>query len=74
MHPSYPPKFEDKYEYFLSADNEFPVYFKPSKKELTELFGQERAADIKDYIKQNKIKLTQKEDLLMLTDYLNSNL
>lgn len=74
MHPSYPPKFEDKHEYFLSADNEFPVYFKPSKKELTDLFGQERAADIKDYIKQNKIKLTRKEDLQMLTEYLNSDL
>ena len=74
MHPSYPPKFEDKHEYFLSADNEFPVYFKPSKKELTELFGQDKASDIKAYIKQNKIKLTQKEDLLKLMEYLNSNL
>ena len=74
MHPSYPPKFEDKHEYFLSADNELPVYFKPSKKELTELFGQDKASDIKAYIKQNKIKLTQKEDLLKLMEYLNSNL
>lgn len=74
MHPSYPPKFEDKHEYFLSADNEFPVYFKPSKKELTELFGQDKASDIKAYIKQNKIKLTQREDLLKLIEYLNSNL
>lgn len=73
MHPNYPPKFEDKYEYFLSTDNEFPVYFKPSKKELTQLFGQEKASDIKDYIKQNKIKLTQKEDLMKLIEYLNSD-
>ncbi|MBT8183150.1 MAG: hypothetical protein KJO53_16340 [Eudoraea sp.] len=73
MHPSYPPKFEDKYEYFLSADNEYPVYFKPSKKELAELFGQEKSSDIKDFIKQNKIKLTQKEDLMKLVEYLNSD-
>ncbi len=73
MHPSYPPKFEDKHEYFLSADNELPVYFKPSKKELTELFGQDKASDIKAYVKQNKIKLTQKDDLLKLIEYLNSN-
>jgi hypothetical protein len=72
MHPSYPPKFEDKYEYFLSTDNGFPVYFKPSKKELAELFGQEKASNIKNFIKQNKIKLTNKEDLMKLIEYLNS--
>ncbi|MBT8291975.1 MAG: hypothetical protein KJN70_01775, partial [Eudoraea sp.] len=60
-------------EYFLSADNEYPVYFKPSKKELAELFGQEKSSDIKDFIKQNKIKLTQKEDLMKLVEYLNSD-
>lgn len=74
MHPSYPPKFEDKYEYYISIDNELPVYFKPSKKELAELFSQEKASDIKDFIKQNKIKLTHKEDLMKLLEYLNSDL
>lgn len=74
MHPTYPPKFEDKHEFFLSTDNEFPVYFKPSKKELTELFGPEKASDIKAYIKQNKIKATEEEDLLKLVEYLNSDL
>ena len=74
MHPSYPPKFEDKYEYYLSIDNEFPVYFKPSKKELAELFGQEKVSEIKDFMKQNKIKLTHKEDLMKLIEYLNSDL
>lgn len=74
MHPSYPPKFEDKYDYFLATDNEFPACFKHSKKELTELFGQEKATDIKDFVKQNKIKSTNKEDLIKLIEYLNTDL
>ncbi|MFC2148175.1 hypothetical protein ACFLR9_06345 [Bacteroidota bacterium] len=74
MHPSYPPKFEDKHDYFLAKENEFPAHFKYSKKELTELFGQEKAAGIKDFVKEHKIKSTNKEDLIKLIEYLNTDL
>lgn len=71
MHPNYPPKFEDKHDYYLGTNNEFPRYFKLSKKELTELFGAKKASVIKDFVKRNKIKSTNKEDLIKLVEYLN---
>lgn len=74
MHPNYPPKFEDKHDYFLAIENEFPVYFKNSKKELTEFFGQEKVSEIRDFIKQHKIKSNNSEDLIKLIEYLNTAL
>ncbi|WP_276392788.1 hypothetical protein [Eudoraea chungangensis] len=73
MHPSYPPKFDDKHEYFISVDREIPVLFKGSKKELSAVFGSEKTDEIKSFIKQNKIKLNKEEDLIKLLDFVNTN-
>ncbi|WP_276392790.1 hypothetical protein [Eudoraea chungangensis] len=73
MHPTYPPKFEDKHDYFISADGEVPVQFKGSKKELTAIFGNEKASELKSFIKKNKIKLNKEEDLVKLMEFVNDN-
>lgn len=72
MHPTYPPKFEDKHGYYISSNKKVPVHFKGSKKELGAIFEGEDNADIKSYIKKNKLKLTKEEDLIQLLKYVNS--
>ena len=73
MHPTYPPKFEDKHNYYISTDGEYPIHFKGSKKELTAIFGSDMASELKSFIKENKIKLNNEQDLIKLMDFVNSN-
>ncbi len=66
-----PARYKDKSVYYMvDADGNYKE-FPTSKKKALKLFGEQQGA-IKKFIKENKIKLSDDEDLKKLFEYYNS--
>ncbi|MEM9000364.1 MAG: hypothetical protein AAGB24_08870 [Bacteroidota bacterium] len=65
-------KFVANETYYLVKDNELPMEFTGKKKDLFTLFP-EKASELKDYIKTNKLSLKNNGDLVQIFDFLNDN-
>lgn len=58
------PKFTDNEIYFVRLENDKePIYIPKQKKKFIDLFPDNRKAAIQDFLKVNKLKLTNLEDL-----------
>ena len=62
-------RLEDRY--FITNGNEAAVEFPKKKKDFSKIFP-DNYGDILNYMKKNKIKTSKKEDLLQLTNYINT--
>jgi len=69
---SFPPRFVDDEAYFVSTNDEIPVQFNTSKKEVLSLFDADRYEKVKNYLKKNKPNLKEKGDLISLFVYANT--
>ncbi len=67
--PNVEKKFEGNKDYYILKEGKM-YKFKPSKKDLLNLFVSE-GAKIEEYIKQEKINFKNKEDLVKIIDFIN---
>ncbi len=70
LHLPQPDKFVDRSVLYISRNSESPVFLQSSKGWMADYLGAEK--EVKSYIKQNKLDLSDKEDLKTLILYANS--
>lgn len=72
FHKSSPHRFMDYQCFYVYSGRGYPKQLKNSTKSLKDVFGNDGADKLKRYIKENDIKLNDREDLIQLVDFLNS--
>lgn len=66
FHPDVPHKFVDSESFYVQIGDKYPKYLKNSKKALKEVFGEKDLDKVKRYIKENGIKLNDKDGLIRM--------
>ena len=66
LHKDSPHRFKDSESFYVGVGDKYPKYLKSSKKGLKEIFDEKDLDKAKKYIKENNIKLNDKEDLIRL--------
>lgn len=69
---SFPHRFVDDEQFYIKTANGMPIFVKPKKSQLFEIFGKEDGRLIKQFIKKNRLNLSSAEDLAKLVAYANS--
>ncbi|MER3374438.1 MAG: hypothetical protein RIM83_07340 [Allomuricauda sp.] len=69
---SFPPRFLDKAEYYVSVNNESPFFMKTKKSEVISIFPKQDQSAIKKYIKEKRLKAGDHNDLRNLFTYANT--
>ncbi len=73
FHPDIPHKFVDSETFYLAAESSNPRYISNSKKAMREMVAESEWLKVKDYMKNHKIDLSKKTDLLKLVRFMNIN-
>ena len=68
---SFPPRYVDNIETYISIEGDTPVVFKNSKKAFLDLFN--NRSDIKKFIKNEKIKFNKTESIIKIVEYVDKN-
>lgn len=68
LHRDTPHKFIDSESFYVQYGDKYPIYLKNSKKALKAIFDEKDLDKVKRYIKENGIKLNDKDALLLLFD------
>ena len=68
---SFPPRYVDNIETYISIEGETPVVLKNSKKAFLDLFN--NRSDIKKFIKNEKIKFNKTESIIKIVEYVDKN-
>lgn len=69
---SFPHRFQDKVEFFIAIEEEKPKFFRRTKKEVLDLFGENNKGSIKSYFKSNKTDLKRKDDLITVFKHMDA--
>ena len=69
---SFPHRFLDKTEYYVSVNGESPVFLKTRKSEVLSMFSEDDQKTIKDYFKEKRPNVKDGDDLLNLFVYANT--
>ena len=69
---SFPSRFLDETEYYVSVNSKSPFFIKTKKSEVISIFPKQAQNSIKNYIKEKRIKLGNHDDLLNLFTYANT--
>lgn len=72
LEKSFPHRFLDKTEYYVSRTGETPVFMKTKKSDVLSLFSEEDQKAIKDYFKDKRPNVNDDTDLLNLFTYANT--
>ncbi|MFD2101646.1 hypothetical protein [Flagellimonas iocasae] len=72
LEKSFPHRFLDRTEYYVSRAGESPVFMKTKKSEVLSMFSEEDQKAIKDYIKDKRPNVNDDQDLLNLFMYANT--
>lgn len=72
LHQDSPHKFKNSESFYVQVGDKYPRYLKNSKKALKEIFDEGDLDKVKKYIKENGIKLNDKDGLLRLFNNLES--
>jgi len=72
LQSSFPHRFQDKTEFYITSQGESPMQFKATKKEVIEMFGKKNKASVKSYLKNNRIDLKREGDLIGLVKFVNT--
>ena len=68
---SFPPRYVDNIETYISIEGDTPVVLKNSKKAFLDLFN--NRSDIKKFIKNQKIKFNKTESIIKVVEYVDKN-
>ena len=68
---SFPPRYVDNIETYISIEGDTPVVLKNSKKAFLDLFN--NRSDIKKFIKNEKIKFNKTESIIKVVEYVDKN-
>jgi len=68
---SFPPRYVDNIETYISIEGDTPVVLKNSKKAFLDLFN--NRSDIKKFIKNEKIKFKKTESIIKVVEYVDKN-
>ena len=68
---SFPPRYVDNIETYISIEGDTPVVLKNSKKAFLDLFN--NRSDIKKFIKNEKIKFNKTESIIKIVEYVDKN-
>ena len=68
---SFPPRYVDNIETYISIEGDTPVVLKNSKKAFLDLFN--NRYDIKKFIKNEKIKFNKTESIIKVVEYVDKN-
>ena len=68
---SFPPRYVDNIETYISIEGDTPVVLKNSKKAFLDLFN--NRSDIKKFIKNEKIKFNKTESIIKVIEYVDKN-
>lgn len=66
---SFPHRFVDETNYYISVDDGNPIYVSRSKKELVDLFRTEHQKKIKEFLKEKNVDLKSKNGLVNLVAF-----
>jgi len=69
---SFAHRFLDKEEYYVNRAGEVPVFLKTKKSEVISVFPEQNQNTIKKYIKEKRLSLGNRDDLLNLFTYANT--
>ncbi len=69
---SFPHRFLDKTEYYVSQAGDMPVFVKTRKSDVLSIFSEEDQKAIKSYIKEKRPNVKDGDDLLNLFAYANT--
>ncbi|WP_141673192.1 hypothetical protein [Allomuricauda sp. CP2A] len=69
---SFPHRFLDKTEYFVSADGEAPKFMKTKKSDVLSVFPDDQYGAMKKYVKGKRIDFDDSRDLMNLFAYANT--
>ncbi len=69
---SFPHRFLDKTEYYVSVNGDAPVFLKTRKSDVLSMFSEEDQKNIKDYFKEKRPNVKDGDDLLNLFTYANT--
>ena len=72
MDKSFPHRFLDKTEYYVSVMGEKPVFMKTKKSDVLAVFTDEDRDAIKQYIKEKRTDFGDSRDLLNLFTFANT--
>jgi len=68
---SFPPRYVDNIENYISIEGDTPVVLKNSKKAFLDLFN--NRSDVKKFIKNKKIKFNKTESIIKIVEYVDKN-
>ena len=68
---SFPPRYVDNIETYISIEGDTPVVLKNSKKAFLDLFN--NRSDVKKFIKNKKIKFNKTESIIKIVEYVDKN-
>ncbi|MBO0321717.1 hypothetical protein J0X14_05375 [Muricauda sp. CAU 1633] len=69
---SFPHRFLDKTEYYVSAGGEAPIFMKTKKSDVLSLFPEDQYSVMKEYMKGKRIDFDDSRDLMNLFAYANT--
>ncbi|WP_036379865.1 hypothetical protein [Muricauda sp. MAR_2010_75] len=69
---SFPHRFLDKTEYYVSSGGEFPKFMKTKKSDVLSVFPDDQYGAMKNYVKGKRIDFDDSRDLMNLFAYANS--
>lgn len=72
LEKSFPHRFLDRTEYYVSRTGEMPVFMKTKKSDVLSMFSDEDRDAVKDYIKDKRTNVNDDADLLNLFAYANT--
>lgn len=67
-----PPRFLDANSFYITVGDKNPIKLKNSKKALKDFVPEEQMGKLKKFMKESKINLGEKEDLVELVNFLNT--
>lgn len=70
---SFPHRFVDDTEFYIQKKNKNPIFFKPSKSEVSNLFENANSSKIKKHIKTNRLDLDNESDLRKIFVFAEAN-
>lgn len=71
---SFPDKFEDRSEYYISIDGKEPAYIKLSRKGILSIIEKDKRAALKDYMKANDLDPDNQDELIRMMNYIETEL
>lgn len=72
MQQATPPRYVDKDDFYIKFQDSNPVLVERSTKKFIDLFPEEHQEEVKDYMKENKLKSRNEQDLKSIVNFYNS--